>query len=68
MGTVFRLRLLAFLRPNTILSGGKLVSTEQFAQLISHLFYVTAAATIMLARATLISLLRAKRKFGDHRK
>jgi hypothetical protein len=62
MGTIFRLRLLPFLRPDTILSGGKLVSTEQFAHLISNLFYVAAVATIVLAAVTLISLLWAKRR------
>ncbi len=64
MGTLFRLRLLPFLRPDAILSGGKQVSTEQFAHLISNLFYVAAAATLALAGATLISLLRAKRRYG----
>jgi hypothetical protein len=64
MGTLFRLRLLPFLRPDTILSGGKHASTEQFAHLISDLFYVAGAATIALAVATLISLLRARRRFG----
>ena len=64
MGTLFRLRLLAFLRPDTILTGGKLVSTEQLAHLISNLFYVAAVATVVLAAATLISLLRAKRRHG----
>jgi hypothetical protein len=62
MGTLFRLRLLPFLRPDTILSGGKQVSTEQFAHLISNLFYVGAAAIGALAGASLISLLRAKRR------
>jgi hypothetical protein len=65
MGTIFRLRLLPFLRPDTILSGGKLVSTEQLAHVISNLFYVAAAATVVLAAASLISLLRAKRRQGD---
>jgi hypothetical protein len=65
MGAIFRLRLLPFLRPNTILSGGKLVSTEQLAHVISNLFYVAAAATVVLAAASLISLLRAKRRQGD---
>ena len=65
MGTIFRLRLLPFLRPDTILSGGKLVSTEQLAHVISNLFYVVAAATVVLAAANLISLLRAKRRQGD---
>jgi hypothetical protein len=64
MGTVFRLRLLPILRPDTILSGGKLVSIEQLAHLISNLFYVAAAATIVLAGATLVSLLRAKLRYG----
>ena len=65
MGTIFRLRMLPFLRPDTILSGGKLVSTEQLAHVISNLFYVAAAATVVLAAASLISLLRAKRRQGD---
>lgn len=64
MGTIFRMRLLPFLRPDTILSGGKLVSTEQFAHLISNLFYVSAVAMVLLAAATLISLLWAKRQHG----
>ena len=64
MGTVFRLRLLPFLRPDTILSGGRLVSTEQFAHVVSNLFYVAAAATVVLAGATLVSLLRTKRRYG----
>jgi len=64
MGTLFRLRLLPFLRPDTILSGGKLVSTEQLAHLISNLFYVAAVTTVVLAAAILISLLRAKRRHG----
>ncbi|PYK40755.1 MAG: hypothetical protein DME60_06920 [Verrucomicrobia bacterium] len=60
MGTLFRLRLLPFLRPDTVLSVGRQVSTEQFAHFISKGFYIAGAATVALAAATLIGLLRAK--------
>jgi hypothetical protein len=61
MGTIFRLRLLPLLRPDSILSGGKQVSTEQFAHLMSKVFYVTGTATLVLAILMLVSLLRSRR-------
>jgi hypothetical protein len=67
MGTVFRLRLLPFLRPNTILSGGKQVSTEQFVHLISTGMYVAGVATTALAVAAFVSLIGARRKIRSRR-
>jgi hypothetical protein len=67
MGTLFRLRLLPFLRPNTILSGGKQVPTEQFTDLMSKGFYIAGATTLVLALAAAVSLLRSRRKKPSRR-
>jgi hypothetical protein len=65
LGILFRARALPFLHSDTILSAGREVSTNDFARFMSRAFYVAGAATIGLGLATLLSLLRAKRKNDD---
>jgi hypothetical protein len=47
LGTLFRWRIFSFLRPDTILSGGKEVPTAQAALFFSKWFYIAGAVIIL---------------------
>jgi len=47
LGVAFKYRLLPFLKPDTILSGGKQVPTEQFANFAANIFFVFAAVCLV---------------------
>jgi hypothetical protein len=62
MGLLTKWRLLPFLRGDTILSGGKMVSTGDFANSIAPLFFIIGAITIVFA---LTCLIRERRKISS---
>ena len=66
LGTLVRFRALPFLREETILSGGKLVPTAQWAAFISKLFYFGAAAMIAVGLVALFTLSEANRRYIAH--
>lgn len=47
MGTLFKFRVLPFLKPDTILSGGKPVSTAEFAAWGARTFYTFGLACVI---------------------
>ena len=51
LGVLFRFRVLPFLKSDTILSGGREVPTLDFANFVSCMFFVFAAASFALAVA-----------------
>jgi hypothetical protein len=59
LGTLVRFRALPFLRDDTILAGGKLVSTDQWAAFMSRFFYFGSAAMVTVG---LIALLASPRR------
>ena len=54
LGVLFRLRLMPFLRADTIRSGGKEVPTVDFANMMSRIFFIFAIAGLALAIVYLI--------------
>ncbi|HEV7401904.1 MAG TPA: hypothetical protein VGO11_03225 [Chthoniobacteraceae bacterium] len=60
--TLFKYRLLWFLHDDTILSGGRQVSTAEFAALMSRMFYIGGAVLIVLAFVLLFTLSEERRR------
>ena len=54
LGTLMKLRVFPSLRPEQILSGGHLVSTEQFAQFGARCFYIGGSVFIVVGVILLI--------------
>lgn len=54
LGVLFRFRVLPFLKSDTILSGGKQMPTVDFANFMSRIFFIFAAASFVLAVVWLI--------------
>ena len=63
LGTLVRYRALPFLRDNTILAGGRLVPTEQWAAFASKFFYVGSAVTVLIGIIALLTLSEANRRY-----
>lgn len=63
LGTLMRFRLLPFLYPDTVMSGGKEVPTEQLAHFFSNFFYVGAAVMFVLGLVGLLTLNDARRRY-----
>jgi len=49
MGFLCKFRVLPFLKPDTILSGGRLVPTAEFANLMASFFFVGSAVILSIA-------------------
>ncbi len=64
LGFLSKLRILPFLRPDAVLSGGKLVSTDELATLFSRLFFGFAAVTFLIGLVMLFAYVR--RRSRDH--
>ncbi len=63
LGFLFRFRVLPFLQPDTILSGGKQVPTEQFAHFASTFFWAAAAVIIVLGIIGTLTLNEPRRRY-----
>ena len=63
LGTLVRFRALPFLRGETILSGGRLVPTEQWAAFMSRFFYFGSAVMIAVGLIALFMLSDANRRY-----
>jgi hypothetical protein len=63
LGTLIRFRDLPFLRGDTILSGGRLVPTEQWAAFMSRFFYIASAVFLAVGLITLLMLSDANRRY-----
>jgi hypothetical protein len=59
LGTLCKYRILPFLRPDTMVSGGRSISTADFAANISNLFYLFGAFSLILCIVLFLKL-RAK--------
>jgi hypothetical protein len=62
LGLLFKLRLLPFLKSDTVLSGGKRLATAGFANAISTMFFFAAAACFVASVALLVIELRRRRR------
>ena len=49
LGTLFKFRALPFLKDDTILSVGRQVPTEEFAELFARWFYVFGTACMLVS-------------------
>jgi len=65
MGVAFKLRLLPFLKKDTILSGGRLVPTEDFANSMAKMFFVFSAVTLIIALAWIVLQIRRNKARND---
>ena len=63
LGTLVRFRALSFLREDMILSGGKLVSTAQWAVFMPKFFYVGSAVSVVIGLIALFTLSDANRRY-----
>ena len=63
LGTLIRFRVLPFLRPDTILSGGKQVPTGQFAHLGSNFFYGGGATIFIIGLIGITTLTEPRRRY-----
>lgn len=63
LGTLVRYRALPFLKVDMILSGGKLVPTEQWAAFMSKFFYIGSAVMVVIGIIALLSLSEANRRY-----
>jgi uncharacterized oligopeptide transporter (OPT) family protein len=63
LGTLVRHRALPFLRGDTILSGGKLVSTAEWTAFMSKFFYIGSAVMVLIGIIALLTLSEANRRY-----
>ena len=60
LGLLSKFRILPFLRPDAVMSGGKLVSAEELATLFSRLFFGFAAVAFLIGLVLLFVYVRKR--------
>jgi hypothetical protein len=63
LGTLVQYRALPFLRDETILAGGKLVPTAQWAAFMSRFFYIGSVVALVIGVIAMLTLSEANRRY-----